>query len=229
MLQFMGLQQLNTIQRYLSFFHLGNQIPCVCVQSLSHVQLLVTQSTVAYQIPFLHGIFQARILEWFAISYSRESSQLRDGACLSCVSCCGRQILYHSATWESATRSNMLQLKNPSATAKTWYIKKHIKAAYCSSARSVGDSQSCVMQRAVVFVFLFCFLVRKLMLPCLFCPQQVSYLELTSPPVPAHTPCKGTTKRAGNLFLLKQQLLLITGLLFCDKSVQIHKCLLLGH
>ena len=26
----------------------------------------------------IHGIFQARILEWVAISYSRGSSQLRD-------------------------------------------------------------------------------------------------------------------------------------------------------
>ena len=44
-----------------------------------------------------HGIFQARLLEWVAISYSRGYSQSRDQTGVSCVSCIGRQILYH---WE---------------------------------------------------------------------------------------------------------------------------------
>ena len=35
----------------------------------------------------VHGIFQARILEWVAISSSRGSSQPRDQTCVSCVSC----------------------------------------------------------------------------------------------------------------------------------------------
>ena len=46
----------------------------------------------------IHGIFQARILEWVAISYSRASAQPRDPTCVSCVSCIGRWIslpLYH--------------------------------------------------------------------------------------------------------------------------------------
>ena len=47
-----------------------------------------------------HGVFQARILEWVAISYSRESSRFRDQTCVSCVSCIGRQILYRCAIWE---------------------------------------------------------------------------------------------------------------------------------
>jgi len=33
-----------------------------------------------------HGIFQARILEWVAVSFSRESSQPRDGTQVSCRS-----------------------------------------------------------------------------------------------------------------------------------------------
>ena len=32
----------------------------------------------ARQAPLVHGIFQARILEWVAISYSKGSSQPRD-------------------------------------------------------------------------------------------------------------------------------------------------------
>ena len=33
----------------------------------------------------VHGIPQARILEWFAISYSRGSSRPRDQTCISCI------------------------------------------------------------------------------------------------------------------------------------------------
>ena len=43
----------------------------------------------------VHRIFQARILEWVAISYSRGSSQTRDWTHVSCVSWIGRWIFYH--------------------------------------------------------------------------------------------------------------------------------------
>ena len=43
----------------------------------------------------VHGILQARILEWDAMPFSRESSGPRDLACISYVSCIGRQVLYH--------------------------------------------------------------------------------------------------------------------------------------
>ena len=42
----------------------------------------------------VHGISQARILEWVAISYSRGSSWPRDLTWVSCVSCIGRGVLY---------------------------------------------------------------------------------------------------------------------------------------
>ena len=42
---------------------------------LNHVLLSVTPWTVAYQAPLSLGIFQARVLEWVAMPYSRESSQ----------------------------------------------------------------------------------------------------------------------------------------------------------
>ena len=44
---------------------------------------------------FIHGISQARILEWAAISFSRGSSQPRDRTPISCID---KQILYHWAT-----------------------------------------------------------------------------------------------------------------------------------
>ena len=48
----------------------------------------------------VHGIFQARILGWVAISASMGSSQPRHRTHVSCISCIGRQILYHCTTWE---------------------------------------------------------------------------------------------------------------------------------
>ena len=45
----------------------------------------------------VHGLFQARILAWVAISYSRGSSRPRGRTSSSCVSCIGRRILYHRA------------------------------------------------------------------------------------------------------------------------------------
>ena len=45
-----------------------------------------------------HGILQARAPEWVAISSSRGSFWPRDWTHMSCI---GRQILYHCATWEA--------------------------------------------------------------------------------------------------------------------------------
>ena len=42
-----------------------------------------------------------RILEWVAISSSRGSSQPRNWTRVSYISCIGRWILYHCATWET--------------------------------------------------------------------------------------------------------------------------------
>ena len=80
--------------------HLGSPkkwIYSLCV--LSRVQLTVTPWTVCSPPDSSgHGVFQARILEQVAISYSRGSYQSRDWTHISCVSCTGRQILYHCTT-----------------------------------------------------------------------------------------------------------------------------------
>ena len=39
---------------------------------------------------FVHGIFQARLLEWVAMPSSRGSSPSRDGTSVSCISCIAR-------------------------------------------------------------------------------------------------------------------------------------------
>ena len=49
----------------------------------------------------VHGISQARILEWVDIHFSRGSSQPRDRTCFCCI---GRWILYHCTTWEASIK-----------------------------------------------------------------------------------------------------------------------------
>ena len=82
---------------------------CVCVHThvRGHAQLCPTLCDPMDCSPpgsYVHGTFQARMLEWVAISFSRGSSQPRDrtrvGILISCVSCIGKQILYHCTTWK---------------------------------------------------------------------------------------------------------------------------------
>ena len=48
--------------------------------------------------PSVHGVSQARILEWVAISFSRASTPPEDQTRISCI---GRWVLYHWATKEA--------------------------------------------------------------------------------------------------------------------------------
>ena len=78
----------------------------VCAQSLSCVWLCSPQGS------SVHGIFQARILEWVTISSSRESSPPRDQTRISCVFCIGK--------WFFSTEppGNPLCLKYPIKTLR---------------------------------------------------------------------------------------------------------------
>ena len=61
----------------------------------------------------VHGILQARILEWVAISFFRGSSQLSDWTRISYVSCTGRWVLYHNTTHTTLEEKDM--------AFSTWY------------------------------------------------------------------------------------------------------------
>ena len=62
------------------------------------------------------GIFQARILEWVAISYSRGSSQSRDQTHISCISCIGRRIFFTTV---------------PPGKPQDWLYETLLKAKHC--------------------------------------------------------------------------------------------------
>ena len=91
-------------------FYLG----CVCV-CVSHIRLFATLQTVAHQATSTHGILQARILEWVAISFSRGTSQPRDptrvsritGRCftISVTSLVAQMVKNLPVMWETWVRS----------------------------------------------------------------------------------------------------------------------------
>ena len=73
----------------------------------------------------VHGISQARLLEWVAISFSRGHFQPRGQTLVSCIC---RQILYHWAKKEATsvfvvidTHWNLLRAR-AKLTSKTWYL-----------------------------------------------------------------------------------------------------------
>ena len=74
----------------------------VKVKSLSRVWLFATPRDCSPPSFSVHGIFQARILEWVAISSSKGSSQSWDQTHISCIS---RQILHHRTTWGTLVSS----------------------------------------------------------------------------------------------------------------------------
>ena len=73
----------------------------LCVWARMHAQscpALCDPMDFSWPRSSVHGISQARILEWVANSFSRGSCWSRDWTYISCI---GRRILYHWATWEA--------------------------------------------------------------------------------------------------------------------------------
>ena len=94
-----------TFSMYVSLdlkYLLGTVHVCVCTKSLQLCLMLCTCINCSPPGSSAHGIFQARILEYVATSFSRESSEPRDQTHISCI---GRWILYHWATWEAWGKS----------------------------------------------------------------------------------------------------------------------------
>ena len=84
-----------------SFVNPANTVPfhclipwsdlCVCAQSSSMVCDPVDRSPPGFSV---QAVFQARILKWVAISFSRGSFQPKDQTCVFDISCIGRQIFF---------------------------------------------------------------------------------------------------------------------------------------
>ena len=108
-------EQLIAVSAYLFFCPVlpksGSTGVCVCVCVYVHTYACVLSHSVMPSLcdpmdssppgSSVHGIVQARILEWVAISFSRGSSWPRVLTCVSCVFCIDRWTLYHWTTGEA--------------------------------------------------------------------------------------------------------------------------------
>ena len=81
---------------------------CVCVQLCSTLWDPIDCSPPGSSV---HGISQARILEWVATSCFRGSSWPKDRTRVSCVSCISRWILSHCVTWKAHKKGMMIVCK----------------------------------------------------------------------------------------------------------------------
>ena len=81
----------------------------------------------------VHGICQTRRLTWVAPSSSWGSSPPRDQTHVSCISCTGRWILYHWATWVAQIYSHLIP--------KT-YADLFVIAAKCPAIRDELESMA---------------------------------------------------------------------------------------
>ena len=95
---------------------------CALVVSCVHAQLLQSCPTpckpLEYSLPgsSLHGILQAGILEWVAISSRDLPTRDLSTALISPLSCIGRQILYHECHLGSPAVLYSPQIKIPSSS-----------------------------------------------------------------------------------------------------------------
>ena len=112
----------------------------------------------------VHGIFQARILEWVAISSCRRSFQPRDRTHISCVSCIAGRFFTSWAPGETTTSTFTCSL--------TWKLSEalHLRS------RDVHEPETLLLQLASSLSFSLAtslqatFLRRRLSQPCHSCP-----------------------------------------------------------
>ena len=93
---------------------------CVCMRVCSVAQSCLTLFDPRDYSPpgsSVHGILQARILEWVVISFSRGSSWPRDRTWVSCI---GRWIHYHWFTREAQLQEHACLIFQFSFCRKSW-------------------------------------------------------------------------------------------------------------
>ena len=86
---------------------------CVHAESLKSCPTLCDPMNCSPPGSSVHGILQARILEWVAISSSRGSLRPRNQTLVSCI---GRRVLYHSCHLESPFSSLLISESSESSS-----------------------------------------------------------------------------------------------------------------
>ena len=90
---------------------------CACAQS-GPTLCNPMDSSLPHPLSSVHGILQARILEWVAMPFSRGSSQPRVRTHIYCISFIGRQVLTLEP-WETHFRQRLHQFIFPPGVHKS--------------------------------------------------------------------------------------------------------------
>ena len=113
------------------------------VEALKEVNVLVAQSCQTLCDPLdcsppgssVHGVLQARILEWVAMPYSWGIFPPNDRTWISYISCIGRWILYLCPTWEApvtADRGSIPSSNSQVTSSGTlgWHLAQRSNTSY---------------------------------------------------------------------------------------------------
>ena len=118
-------------------------------------------------------IFQARILQWVAISFSRGSSQPRDPTCISCIN---MWILYHWATTETLICIfSSIQFSSFQLLSHVWLFATPWTTAHQASP-FITNSQSLLKLMSIKSVMPSNHLI--LIVPFSSCPQSLQHQGL---------------------------------------------------
>ena len=146
---------------YFFILHLKDRFLAYVVCSVAQSCLILPYPT-DYSLPgsSVHGIFEAKLLEWVTISYSRESSQPKYQAHISCISCFGRWILHHYATWEAHIWMGIKENKR-------WYLaREKLMEGHCGMLPPPFNVPSCAPVEESLSIVLR---LRKPLLDALHC------------------------------------------------------------
>ena len=129
---------------------------CVCVRSATQSCLTLLQPCgLEHARPFALGIFQARLLEWGATSYSNRSSQPKDRTHVSWVSCTGSRSLYTNAPLEALHTYTHLK-QQLSINRRTSFQSRYISIPRVQSTLSEeADDEELIAFKHTEFMTLF--------------------------------------------------------------------------
>ena len=117
---------------------------------LSHVWICDCSLTDSY----VHGIFQARILEWVAISYSRQSSRPRDWTHIPCI---GKQIFFTTVPNLPYYMCRCLEWEwNTAIQRRVWLpqsTKDKVNFSRTRSIKSIWPRKYTIYKLAIVLAF----------------------------------------------------------------------------
>ena len=120
---------------------------CALLSRFSHVQLCKPMDW-SLPVSSVHGIFQARALEWVAVPSSKRSSQPIDWTHVSCVSCINRWFFATTSTWEAPVYLNLSQISFQ-------FQFFHCISALFSSLETIHDLFSLNLAHISIYPFKF--------------------------------------------------------------------------